>query len=377
MMDIKSLHRQAMEMTDLAMITKRNGNLDESKRYFRLAFDLEKKASMLLLSKLEEEPARSVLFRSAASLALDSDEYSEAEKLVCMALSGNPPSMIAEELRDILEQVHFKRHLDLRGIKLQEDEVQMSIAGEGIGFGFAPTSAFLNRVYNTERLLFRTAERRLKKPYRESGQYSKEAQENVALYMSVPRAASFAVTFRVGSKEQINLPGMSEGAEVIKEVLDCLDLYTQDKRDELRLKISDDAYFNNFISLADTLAPDGNFVNLVGFTILKAGKIQEVAIRAKQPHYNINIKPEIEKIKAVDSEEWVEITGKLLFADSKKPNNQKIQIIDARGIEHSLIVPEGMMDDVVRPLWNTNVVATGIRKGKKISLNRIIRETIS
>jgi hypothetical protein len=33
----------------------------------------------------------------------------EAERLIAVALSGDPPDEIAEELRDLLEQVYFDR----------------------------------------------------------------------------------------------------------------------------------------------------------------------------------------------------------------------------------------------------------------------------
>lgn len=375
MSDIKFLHRQAMEKTDLAIIARRGGDNKKSEQYFREALELEKQAALLLKDKIEEEPARSVLFRSAASLALDCGNPAEAEKLVCAALAGTPPESLAEELRDLLEQVYFHRHLSLRGIQLQQDEVQMSISGEGVGFGFAPTSAFLHRVSHTEKLLIRTAERKLNKPYRSAGSARKSIQEDVELYMSVPRAASFAVTFRIGSRQQIDLPGMFEGSGVIKEVLDCLDLYNQDKTDELRKRIPDEAYYKNFIGLADNLAPDGDEISLVGFTIQKQGKVHEVAMKAKTQKIKqevIATMIEVSEGKQISHEEYVEIIGVLRFADSRKQDNNKIQIIDDGNNKHALTVPEGMMSDIVKPLWDTKVIATGLKKGQKTVLESII-----
>jgi hypothetical protein len=54
----------------------------------------------------QTEPTRSVLHRSAATLALDCGEYREAERLVATALAGNPPEPIANELRDVLAAVY-------------------------------------------------------------------------------------------------------------------------------------------------------------------------------------------------------------------------------------------------------------------------------
>ncbi|MCL4203791.1 MAG: hypothetical protein KJ000_14920 [Pirellulaceae bacterium] len=54
---------------------------------------------------------RSVLHRSAASLALNCEEYRLAEKLLAVGLAGDPPPEIAEEMRDLLEQIYARREL--------------------------------------------------------------------------------------------------------------------------------------------------------------------------------------------------------------------------------------------------------------------------
>src|SRR3984893_6110845 len=174
MSGVKTTHRQAMEQTDLALAARRQGDEGLALRHFRTAYELGAQAA-------------------AFATPLDAKLLPEPEKLLCTALSGNPPDDIAEELRDLLEQIYFERHLALRGIELQPDEIQMSIAGRAVGFGMAPTEAFLRRLENAENLLYRTAERQQKRPYRDRGRRDKSMSENLQLFMSVPRAASFAV----------------------------------------------------------------------------------------------------------------------------------------------------------------------------------------
>ena len=164
---IKTLHRAAMDHADTAIAAQLNGDKNQALQYFRKAYEMESQAAYVLAGDSKAEPTRSVLLRSAASLALDCNLTLEAEKLICTALTGNPPAAIAEELRDLLEQVNFQRHLELRGITLHDDEFQMSIAGKAIGYGIAPTDVFLDRVEKTETLLYRTAERKQNKPYRD------------------------------------------------------------------------------------------------------------------------------------------------------------------------------------------------------------------
>ena len=89
----------------------------------------------MLLGALEMEPTRSVLLRSAASLALDCGEVRQSERLIAQGLVGNPPEEIANELRDLLEQVNFQRHLDLHGVVLEPTGFQVSLSGLAVGFG--------------------------------------------------------------------------------------------------------------------------------------------------------------------------------------------------------------------------------------------------
>ena len=55
-------------------------------------------------------------YRSAASLALQCQQFREAERLIATALSGNPPVEIAEELRELLEKRYFQWDRGLRQV---------------------------------------------------------------------------------------------------------------------------------------------------------------------------------------------------------------------------------------------------------------------
>ena len=373
MNELKVLHRDAMARVDLALAAKSEGEIERAISLFREAYDLESKAALSLSNNHEAEPTRSVLLRSAATIALDCNLTSEAERLVCLALSGNPPVEIAEELRDLWEQVNFQRHLELRGVSLHEDEIQMSIAGKSIGFGIAPADVFVDRVEKTEALLFRTAERKRKKPYRDSGRYGKQIEENLELFVSVPRAASFAVTFKVGKSEQLSLPGTSLAEEVIDEVIECLNLFTEGNEAKLKEKIAEEDYYRNFIALARGIAPDGENVNLVGFTTLRRGEIRRVALRPEKSELQneapaiLSPSKQTEKTKPVK----VQVTGLLKMADSRKEGKDQIQLIDENHVQHTVTVPEGMMSDIVRPLWDTRVTVIGVQHGSKITLEDI------
>jgi hypothetical protein len=377
MTDIKHIHRLAMEQSDLALLARSKGDEDAAQRHFRSAYELESQAANALRSNLSAEPTRSVLFRSAATLARDCGQCADAEKLIYTALAGEPPAEIADELRDLLDQVNFHRHLELRGIELGEEEIQMAITGKSVGFGMAPTDVFLERVHSTENLLYRTAERKLNRPYRDRGRRDTKLAENIELYMSVPRAACFAVTFRVGGLTQPSLPGFSPSIEVIDELLECLQLYTQGDEGRLKGRIKEEAYYRNFVSLARSLQPDGARINMVGFTTVRGGATKKVALTqatsetpALSPR---DVIPESAK-KGVQDEELVELRGELLIANATKKSGKQsgeIEIVTPQNDKVKVIVPPGMMSDIVKPLWESEVQVTGIRKGKRLHLMQI------
>ena len=361
---LDELHEQAMDFADQAFIARRRGNSELADKLSRKAFELEAAAAHLVRDDLTSEPTRSVLYRSAASLAMDCGEVRQAERLIAIALAGNPQPEIAEELRDLLEQVNFRRHLRLQNIDLVAGELQFSIAGKAIGYGMALSEILVQRIKDMERLIYRTVERKLGREFRERGSAGHQIQEGYSLYISAPRPASFALTLRLG--RQMELPGFDLSVEVIDEILECFEVLNKGDENRLREKIPQEPYYQNFLALAKRIAPDGDKVSMVGLTKVSEGKEVSLAITRKQS--DISLIPR--KGERGETRKLISVTGRLLLADATKVE-RKIQLIDETGNRYNVIVPEGMMDDIVRPLWDEVVVVTGTRSGKKICLNEI------
>jgi len=62
---------------------KHGVSLNEAAVLYKAAFDFERQAARALTEKLDAEPTRSILHRSAATLALDCGQHREAEVLIC------------------------------------------------------------------------------------------------------------------------------------------------------------------------------------------------------------------------------------------------------------------------------------------------------
>jgi len=108
---INDLHEGAMTLAEAAVVAQMEGDEATASERFQEALELATQAAAKMASHVHEEPMRSVLHRSAASLALNCEEYRLAEKLLAVGLAGNPPAEIADEMRDLLEQVYLHREL--------------------------------------------------------------------------------------------------------------------------------------------------------------------------------------------------------------------------------------------------------------------------
>ena len=157
-------------------------------------------------------------------------------------------------------------------------------------------------------------------------------------------------------------------------------------------RISDPAYTRNFLGLAKKIAPDGERIRQVGFTVLRSDG--ERSIEITRPTSEIPSDFPDFTVHKIDSErsleiaqraseisldflqgplsvetETVELHGTLGYADAI--HHSRIEIIDKKGETHEVQVPEGMMNDVVRPMWGLVVMIKGVRKGNLIELQEI------
>ena len=366
MSEINDLHNRAMDLVEFSLIERLGGNEEREASLARQALELELKA----IDKLEEpvEPTFSVLHRSAGTLALRCREYRLAEQLAARALAGDPPIEIAEELRDLMEQATLSRHLELRGIELARDEVQMSLSGSGIGYGLITSDELMNRIDGVSRLLRRIVEMRRELPFLESGPRRK-VRDEFQLLLSVPRAASYAVTLKLGGPSgQLHLSTTTE--EIVDDFMDVMDMFGRSDIRGLEEHVPEPAYLRNFLGLAKRIAPDGDQVRQVGFTVQRGDKARRVSVT--KPAVEIPLPPIVYGPTEDDRPgKPIELRGTLRYADATGDQTNRIKIVSEDERATTVTVPLGMMNDIVRPMWDSLVVVKGLRKGRAVILQDI------
>lgn len=105
-MTFKELHNKAMDLAFYGDRAKNIGDEEKAKELYHDAFEAERQAAFEARDKGNPEPGLSILFRSAASLALQCGELREAERIIAHALAGNPNNETAAELRELLLEVY-------------------------------------------------------------------------------------------------------------------------------------------------------------------------------------------------------------------------------------------------------------------------------
>ena len=365
MSSVHELHNRAMNLVDQAIRERMHGNTKPSLSLFRQALESE----MAAIDILPERGGLgwSILLRSAATLALDCEDYRMAEKLASTALAGDPHPEVVDEIRDVWERANLFRHLEISGIALSNTEVQLSLVGSAAAGGMTYLSELLVRVDSFQKLVYRIAQRKLYKVFR--SRIPSEVKSGYGAFAAAPTTGSFAIALKLAhARDQSSFPGMLGAEEVISELLDLLEIANRDREDELRSRIPDPNFRQNFVGLSKRLAPDGRRIRQVGFTLVNGKTTRSLAVTTPASRF-LTRRMETKG----PSRTVVEASGVLRYADATGRKENRIRLDESDGSSHEVLVPPGLMDDIVRPMWNSHVTVRGSlrRRQRVIRLHEI------
>ena len=103
---MNDFHHRAIDHAARGFMEQMQGNSESATGCFTWALEMEIAAIAELTEPIE--PTHSVLHRSAGWMAYHSGHYRKAEQLAAAALAQEPPTEIANELRDLLQEVYAK-----------------------------------------------------------------------------------------------------------------------------------------------------------------------------------------------------------------------------------------------------------------------------
>lgn len=337
----RDLHSKAMESLARADVARLSGKPRSVKRHLTLSLTLEEQAAYVLRERYDAEPTRSLLFKGAAIIALRLSDWRKAEQMVAYALAGNPPIAVAEELRNLLEDIHFNRHILDSSVKLAEDELDLTVAGNAIGYGIADKDEVFRRVEVLQTIFIRNTERRMQIPFRQRGRPLPVVSREVQLFLATPRAASFGMTIKLGSDQGV-LDGMSDVTSMVQNTLLALDAFNSENDSVLRDIIPEEVYRSNFVRQAQELLPDGRRVKAVHLAADSTSRRKVVSLtRKKRATHNADAHREG---KVSESKSIYFLTGEILAMDSRA-KDEYIAVVSDHGTER-VYVPSEAMDTI-------------------------------
>lgn len=348
-----------MELAQLALVARHRGELEHARSLAREALELEQRAASLVPFEQASEPTRSILYRSAASLAYQAGELKVAQRLVAQGLAGFPPAEVEAELNDLYQQFHFELSLQAQGSTLEGEGLRLSLYGNDVGYGTVLYSEFVNRLRSTRNLIDRTVQRLLGAEFRRAGRAPASLQPFTTL-VAAPTAGSFSITIKLAVEIGGQLPLMLSASTVIEEILDGIELLNRESYSLLREKIPQQAYYRNFVVLARDIAPDGKKISSVGLSSLKR------SVGLTRARSSIELPPESGREIQMDTP--VEITGILDYASARR-RKESVGLTTPTGQEYDIVLDEGL-EDLVRSYFGQLVLVRGhlIDKSKKTTV---------
>ena len=356
-----------MEFADESFVARLEKDRERYLHFTRLALEKEAAAADLMTDE-DIEPTRSVLHRSAATLAYRCELYEEAKRLIYRALAGNAPADIEDELNDLLGNVK----LALAGWQLRKHELQMSLEGNEVGYGFVSVNELTSRAKTIPEMV----QIAVKSGIRQLENYTQDMLDNVkevAPYIVGFSPGSFKLSLRFGTPLQSELPGFEEFDEIIEPFLENLRLFDRGEYDALEENIIDPFDFRDFVNSAKELAPDGDKISTVKFQARVGDQVQIVSFKRLQ-----------RELREVPLPQLPATVGEPKPTATEKDEVQKgvLRVADALGKTECVLVtdedkkwtiegPEDTMDEIVRAYFKRRVEVVGKRMRKTNVVDRI------
>lgn len=351
--EIMNKHNEAMRLVQDAIVFRATGDESSCHEFYKQAFELESQVALEYLN-IGKEPMRSIFFRSAATMALNADLYRSAERMVSFGLIGDPPADIAQELRDLMDDIKFHRSLQEKGKQIGYNALQLSIDGSGVGYGWIESGEFIRRFQAITNLVHRSAQRLAKRPML-GRKVPDEIINQYSPYLGASSKGSFNIEIKF-IKGDVNQTSLFDAEQLVfMDLIENLDLLNQGKTEDLKYKLSNDEYYLNFVQLTKVLAPDGDIVKTVSLSTTSNQNEKSVFLRKKSSEYPTF--KQISKSEKVRKGKTITAIGIIRVADSE---SNKIKIIDEKDGKKSkfeITISSGL-SDIVRLYFDTRIKAT-------------------
>lgn len=355
---LNSYHYKAQELSTKAKDALSLGEVNKALKLFGEAAKNEFHA----LKDVPDDKirTRSILAVSVASLYYKAQLLSEAEKVLFQLLGNEKLEIWAEQqLRELLQVVADEKLLfsDLAQ-KYSGESITLSLRGGEIGSGTGPLDLILEKVSGFRSLLYRFAEWVGEYPLRHRGAPSKEITNMIQARATEPSFGSYSLEIRLTEPLQIEMfnKKIIKPNDVADIMFQFLDNLTTGAEDQLQELVPDEDYRKAILQLTRNFTPTGKRIKEIGIYRKKAGKVQNIYLTESLPRVIKEVIPRKEK-ETEEKETKIRGTLRALHLDQ---NWLELHLPNGESVKCSTV--HDMLDDVVGPMVNREVIVSGTKR---------------
>ena len=362
-------HATAQDLSARAADALAEGRVEEARRLFAEAATNEAAALSLLPS--DRIRTRSVLSVSVASLFYKGLKLEESERIIFAYLGqGDLEPWADKELRKLLNVVTDERLLMTSLERRYSGEsITVALRGGEIGAGTGPLDLILEKVSGFRSLLYRVAEWVGQFPMRHQGAPPREVIDLIQARATEPAVGSYRLEIRLTEPIQPNLfePARVSPTELSDHFFGFLQCLSTGTLKDLEEVVPQADYRKALLQLTRNIVPKGTRIHEVGIYRKKRDGIESV-------YLNDAIPPKIRAAiprEEVLAEEHTCVRGTLRALHLDK-NWLELALHDGSHMTCDT-VPD-MLDDVVGPMVNHEVLITGRRRQKRGKDHVLVQE---
>lgn len=358
-------HTRSEQLAHEAELALRNADTEAAERLYIGAAEAETRA----LEDLSPTKARTfgITVVSAVALWYKGRGYQEAERLAHrMFAAGELPEFATRQLRSLLQMIWSAAAADTAGLRFAPGDLLVSIKGGLVIHGGAPLDLIVQRVEGIQAVLFRVAELLMGRPLRRRGGPSTDIQSVIRPWLFHAPAGSYQFAVRVEEPQQFELfapldrPRPDQITSTFFSVLKATT--SEDPHRELTNLVPDSGYREAFASLSRNLAPAGKTFERLEIRDASAPSVPTVTL-AESSRRELNaVLRQLRPRESRDDGELLEIRGVLrgLHLDQ-----DWLEILPEVGAPIHIDGAGDVLDDVVGPMVNHQVLVTAVRRGSR------------
>jgi hypothetical protein len=304
---------------------------------------------------------------SAVALWYKGHDFRSAETLAhaCLA-EGGLPDFAQDQLRELLYLLWTAAAAARTGIRFMRGDVLVSVKGGEVIHGGAPLDLILSRVEGIKAVLFRTVEMLLRRPLRRRGGPTSDVLAMFSPWLFQAPAGSYQFAVRMREPGQMDFweQGRPKLEGVTATFFDVLRATASGKEEELSVVVPDAGYRGAFLNLARSLAPTGR--TFTRLEVRDASRPSEPRVTFEsetRQELNRALRvlrtPDLLQAPGISEEVRGVLRGVQLDSDwlDVRPDGTTASV-------HIAGITE-LLDDVVGPMVNKNVIVKTLRRNDK------------